>query len=335
MAKAKKLPSGNWRVQASVAVSGQIIRKSFTNEDKRKAEAMAAQWQAGIWENISESITLKTAFERYINAKKHVLSPSTIRGYIRLKDHALQDIMPKKINRLTTEQIQKSINTYAVNHSPKGVRNCHGLLSAVLGMFRPDFTLHTKLPQKEKPELYIPTDADIKELTQAAAGTSLEIPILLAAFGALRCGEICALTSEDVFETCIRVNKSMVCDSEGNWHIKPPKTVSSNRTVELPPFVMEKLHNKSGRIITMNPHTISLTFNRFLKRNNIPHFRFHDLRHYNVSVLHAMGIPDKYIMAQGGWATNYTMQNVYNHVMKDKQSKFSKQISNYFEDLCK
>ncbi len=335
MAKAKKLPSGNWRVQASIVVNGRIIRKSFTNEDKRKAELMAAQWQAGMSEEVSESITLAKAYERYIAAKENVLSPSTIRGYKLLAQHALQEIMQIKIDRLTAEQIQKAINHYAANHSPKSVRNCHGLLSAVLAMFRPSFVLHTKLPQKEKIELYIPTDEDVKKLLQAAAGTPLEIPVLLSAFGALRCGEICALTSEDVFDSCIRVNKSMVCDSNGEWHIKPPKTVSSNRTVELPPFVMEKLRNKSGRIVDRNPHTISTHFKHFLESNHLPHFRFHDLRHYNVSALHAMGIPDKYIMAQGGWATNYTMQNVYNHVMKDKQSQFAKQISNHFESLCK
>ena len=36
MATAKKLPSGNWRVQASVTVDGKTIKKSFTNSDKKK-----------------------------------------------------------------------------------------------------------------------------------------------------------------------------------------------------------------------------------------------------------------------------------------------------------
>lgn len=333
MSKAKKLPSGNWRVQAQITVDGITIRKSFTHSERRKAELAATAWQSGVQQEQIENITLAAAYERYISAKENVLSPSTIRNYKILSNNALQDIMQIKLERLNNEIIQRSINQFAATHSPKTVRNCHGLLSAVLTMFRPDFTLHTKLPQKVKTAMFIPTDEVIRNLMSAVKDTSLEVPVLLAAFGALRCGEICALTSDDVFDKGIHVNKSMVCDSEGKWHIKPPKTVSSDRYVELPPFVIEQLQEKNGRIVNLTPHTISTNFNRFLRQHNIPHFRFHDLRHYNVSILHAMGIPDKYIMAQGGWSTNYTMQNVYNHIMSDKQTKFAKRISNHFEKI--
>ena len=37
MPKSKKLPSGNWRVQASKMVNGVLVRKSFTNKDLKKA----------------------------------------------------------------------------------------------------------------------------------------------------------------------------------------------------------------------------------------------------------------------------------------------------------
>lgn len=245
----------------------------------------------------------------------------------------LKDIMDIKIDKLNNELIQKSINLFSANHSPKSTRNCKGLLSAVLNMFRPDFTLTTKLPQKIKVPPYIPTDEVMRSVIEAAKDSSLEIPIMLAAFGALRCGEICALTSDDVHSTYIHINKSMVCDSNGKWSIKPPKTVSSDRYVELPPFLIKRLQTITGRIVDKTPQNVSTNFNRMLKNNGIPHFRFHDLRHYNVSILHAMGIPDKYIMAQGGWATNYTMQNVYNHILEDKQSQFAKQISNHFEQV--
>ncbi len=333
MSKAKKLPSGNWRVQAHITIDGVPVRKSFTDPDRRKAEFAAAAWLAGKEKELTEDITLATAYDRYLSAKLNVLSPATMRGYTTLRNTALQDIMQIKIERLNNEIIQRSINQFAAAHSPKTVRNCHGLLSAVLAMFRPDFTLHIKLPQKIKPPMYIPTDEIIKQLMNAAKNTKLEIPIMLAAFGALRCGEICALTSDDVFNTYIHINKSMVSDPDGNWHIKPPKTVSSDRYVELPDFLINRLKTKNGKIVEYTPHNLSSNFTKFLKRNNLPHFRFHDLRHYNVSILHAMGIPDKYIQAQGGWSTNYTMQNVYNHILEDKQSIFSQKITGHFQNI--
>lgn len=335
MATPKKLPSGSYRVQASVMINGKLVRKSFTHADAKVANALAAQWQATQEETAqTENITLSQAYERYIEAKENVLSPSTIRNYKKMHKNNLQDIMHIKVDKLTAEQIQKSINLYAANHSPKSVRNCHGLLSAVLGMFRPSMTLRTSLPQKEKKPMYIPNDEDIQKLFKAAKDTNYYVPILLAAFGGMREGEICALTSEDIHGSFVTVNKSMVCNSEGKWLIKPPKTFSSNRDIELPDFVINAIKGITGKIVVYNPHSLSIGFNKLLKRNNIPHFRFHDLRHYYVSSLHALNVPDKYIMEQGGWATNYTMQNVYNHTLKNKSSEFSKKISTHFESLA-
>lgn len=336
MAKAKKLPSGSWRVRASVTIDGRIITKSFTHPDQKRAELMAYEWQVNQTDNISaDRLTLSKAYERYINSKENVLSPSTIRNYKKLHQNHLQDIMNIKVDVLTMEQIQRSINIYAANHSPKSVRNCYGLLSAVLKMFRPSFQLNITLPQKEKKQMHIPTDEDIKKLVAVSKNTNCYIPVLLAAFGGMREGEICALTSDDVNGSFVTINKSMVCDSDGKWQIKPPKTFSSNRSVELPQFVINEIRGIKGKIVAYNPHSLSMCFNKLLKRYNIPHFRFHDLRHYYVSSLHALNIPDKYIMAQGGWATNYTMQNVYNHTMEKKQSEFVNQISNHFETLAK
>ena len=308
-------------------------KKSFTSDDKRKAEQMAIIWQAEAGCLPIDNITLKQAYERYINAKRNVLSPSTIQGYKNLSKNSLQDIMPHKISRLTQEQIQCAINIFATNHSSKSTRNCWGLLSAVLKMFRPNFVVNISLPQKSKKEIYVPTDEDIKKIVSATKGTDLYIPILLAAFGGMREGEICALTDKDVLDGFININKSMVLTDNKQWKIKTPKTFSSNRKVEVPQFIINELKDKKGRIVNRNPHAVSIAFNRLLKKQNLPLFRFHDLRHYYVSSLHALGIPDKYIMAQGGWSTNHTMQTVYNHIMSTKQTEFSSKVSNHFNQF--
>ncbi len=332
MPTASKLPSGKWRVQASKKIDGKLVKKSFTDSDKRKAEQLALYWQTEAVSYTLDDLTVEKAFERYIEAKKNVLSPSTIQGYKNLSKNSLQDIMPYKVSKLTQEQIQKSVNIFAAGHSSKSTRNCWGLLSAVLKMFRPNFNVNISLPQKDKKEIYVPTDEDIKKLLSAAKGTDLYIPILLAAFGGMREGEICALTDNDILDGYININKSMVL-ADKEWKIKPPKTYSSNRKVEMPEFIINELKDKNGRIVNRNPHAVSIAFNRLLKKQNLPLFRFHDLRHYYVSSLHALGIPDKYIMAQGGWSTNHTMQTVYNHIMSAKQTEFSTKVTNHFNNV--
>ena len=334
MAKAKQLPSGSWRVQASLTIDGKKITHSFTAETARKAEALALQWQELTKEETkSSNMTLREAYSRYIAAKEKVLSPGTVREYKRSAERDLQSIMDLKINLLTQEKIQMAITLESVDHSPKTVRNIHGLLVAVLKMFRPEFVVRTALPQKKPVNLYIPDDKDITKLINYIKGTDMEIPVLLAAFGPMRRGEICALTSDDVKGNIVHVNKALVQNDKKEWVIKPPKTFSSYRQIEYPDFVIERLSGISGKITNLTPSVITKQFSKKLKEAEIPHFRFHDLRHYAVSILHAMNIPDKYIMARGGWQTNHTMNNVYNHALKNIQDGFNNKISEHFTDV--
>ena len=334
MAKAKQLPSGSWRVQASLTIDGKKITHSFTAETARKAEALALQWQELTKEETkSSNMTLREAYSRYIAAKEKVLSPGTVREYKRSAERDLQSIMDLKINLLTQEKIQMAITLESVDHSPKTVRNIHGLLVAVLKMFRPEFVVRTALPQKKPVNLYIPDDKDITKLINYIKGTDMEIPVLLAAFGPMRRGEICALTSDDVKGNIVHVNKALVQNDKKEWVIKPPKTFSSYRQIEYPDFVIERLSGISGKITNLTPSVITKQFSKKLKEAEIPHFRFHDLRHYAVSILHAMNIPDKYIMARGGWQTNHTMNNVYNHALKNIQDEFNNKIAEHFTDI--
>ncbi len=47
-----------------------------------------------------------------------------------------------KLRKLSQENIQEAINLESLHHSPKTVRNIHGLISAVLGQYRPDMRLY-------------------------------------------------------------------------------------------------------------------------------------------------------------------------------------------------
>ena len=331
MANAKKLPSGNWRVQATKSINGNLVKKSFTSANKKEAEFMASQWQMQTTEeNSVENITLEQAYNKYIKMKDSVLSPSTIKGYQALRDNTFTEIMTFPIKKITPSMVQIEVNNLASNHTPKYVRNAYGLLNAVFKVFRTDITLNITLPQKNKPTLYIPDDNDIKTLLEVVKGQEIEIPILLAAFGPMRRGEICALTSDDVNGNIITVNKSLVRTPDNNWVLKAPKTYSSYRQIEYPDFVIEKIKNINGNLTTMSPSAITNAFLKILRKNNMPEFRFHDLRHYAVSTLHSINVPDKYIMARGGWATNHTMNNVYNHILQSKKDELSQKITTHF-----
>lgn len=295
---------------------------------------MAAEYAANKSKISSYSnMTIAEAIEKYIASKKNVLSPSTIRGYRRMEKVNLQPISNLNIDALTQEQAQLFVNECAASLSPKTVANIHGLLSAALSMFRPDFRLSTTLPQKIKSNIYVPSDSEIAVLLKNIENTELEKAVLLAAFGSMRRSEIAALTSEDVNGLNISVNKALVQDENDEWILKPPKTFSSYRSIEFPQLVMNKFAGVYGRLVKLNPDQITCQFSRALKMCGLPHFRFHDLRHYQASILHALGVPDLYIMGRGGWKSANTLNKIYKHEIDAKRKEVIAIANNHFTQI--
>lgn len=338
MAKAKKLPSGNWRVRVfdGIDKDGKKRYKSFTAHTKKQAEYLAAEYAAKKKHSAvaMDDRTLSEAYARYIEIKQNTLSPTTVVEYTRSASRDFPELMPLKLSKITQEAVQSAVNVMSESHSPKSVRNAHGLLSAVLRMFAPDIHLNTRMPQSVKPEIYVPTEAEVEQLVDFIKGTEMMKAVLLAAFGSLRRSEVCALTADDIQGDIVYVNKAMVWAKTKEWVLKPPKSKAGFREVTMPDFVIEQLVPKEGqnRIVCLVPTTITNFFNRDLKRAGMPHFRFHDLRHYQASILHAMGIPDKYIMERGGWKTDSTLKNIYQHTMSDKRKEIETDIIRKFEE---
>ena len=337
MAKKKKnqLPSGNIRVQVYdyTDVDGKKHYKSFTAPTKQEAKFLAAQWKAGKASKKPNRITVYEAVSRYIEAKEGVLSPSTLRGYLAMQKNCMKDIGRIWLDELTNTDVQVWVSDMSSKHSSKYVRNLYGLLSSSLEMFNPDLVLKITLPEKKRPDLYCPCDEDIIKLLKQVEGTDLEIAVLLAAFGPMRRGEICALEASDLKGNKVSVTKSMVIGPDHQWHIKQPKTYGSYRDIEYPKFVIEKLKGRTGRIIELNPNDVSNKFKRAIINAQLPHFRFHDLRHYAASIMHAIGVPDQYILQRGGWSSDNVMKSVYRNAIDIETVRQTKKINEHFQKI--
>lgn len=349
MAKAKKLPSGSWRclvyshTEITILPDGskkkKRIYKSFTCDDpspagRRKCEADAAAWASGkkIIESVCEK-TLGECIDQYIAERSSVLSPSTIREYKGIRRNSLEGIMDKRLDRITQSDIQREINRESVTHAPKTVRNIHGLVTAVMGAYRPDFAIKTDLPKKIRPQLYIPSDADVARVMDSVKGTEMEIAVMLAAFGPMRRGEICALDSDHIKGNVVHVEKSMALTENNEWVIKSPKSYAGDRYITFPDFVIDRISGIQGRIINLNPNQITNRFRRILKKEGLPVFRFHDLRHYSASIQHALGIPDAYIMQRGGWSNDGVLKGVYRHAMGQEIEPMTNIVNEHFSNI--
>ena len=332
------------RLSIGKGADGIYHYKSFTGygdtpaQARREAERLSREWQVlHKSEPHGSGMKLSEAFQRYIDSRTNVCSPSTIRKYVSISKNNLQSIMNCYVDELTQEMIQQAINTESGTRKPKTVRNIHGLLSAVLKQSGANLSLNTKLPQKIRYVPYVPSNDDINRLIQVAKPDELKI-ILLAAIGSFRRSEICGFMPCDISGNTITVNRVIVKDTAGKYVVKlQGKSEDSLRTVTLPPHVIEKLVPPDGSeyIVGMNPDNAYKAFKRALKRAGLHDFRLHDLRHYQASILHAMGVPDKYIMARGGWKTDATLKNIYQHAMSEKQKEVDATICDYFTDKFK
>ena len=357
MATAKQLPSGTWRClvyshkeklydangtpiidKKTGRQKEKRIYESFTSnlpgrKGKRDAEIQASVFLAEReYKKRPENITVKEAFKKYISLKENILSETTLRGYETIMNNQIAEIADISIRKITQENVQSWINLLSARLSPKTVRNAYGLFIPVMSIYAPEKTFRTTLPQPKEIEYYTPSDQDIVKLLQYIQGTELEKAVLLAAFGSLRRGEVCGLDKEDINGTSIRIRNTKVRGRKGMIE-KGPKTRKSYRYVIFPEFVIRKFDDVEGKLVKMHPEDISKKFGHVLDAAGIPKFRFHDLRHYTASIMHAIGIPDQYIMKRGGWKSDKVLKKIYRNVIEEEDKKFIDKVNTHFENM--
>ena len=215
--KIEKLPSGSYRIRKMYKGKTYTVITDYKPTQKEALQLLSAKFDKVPTSSVH--LTFEEAANKYMEVKANVLSPSSIDGYSSVLRNLSEEFTSMNINDITAIDIQKEINDYSSTRSPKTVRNAHGFISAVLGMFRPELNISTTLPQKRKNDEYIPSDEDVKRILERAKGTRYEIPLLLATFG-LRRSEICALTIDDLNGNTLTINKALVKNENGKFVIK-------------------------------------------------------------------------------------------------------------------
>ena len=326
--KPQQLPSGSWRVQCMV--DGKRYSQVFPTEDE--AMLWSVQIKTGAAESV-EDMTVGRAIDRYIAMKDSVLSPSTIAAYKRIRKNHFQELMQYKLMRITPERVQRAVNAMAKDSSPKTVRNAYGLLNAALREFRPNLNLRITLPQKQRYDAAVPSDDDVAKILKAVPGTEGELPITLALWLGMRMSEILGLKWKDYDGSYLHIRRALVDEGE-----KTTKTYSSQRDLRVPKHIAKLLKDRGDpeeHIVKMTRRRILTVFTRLCEQNGIQHYRFHDLRHINASVMLAQGVPDKYAMERMGHATNNMLKTVYQHTMSKQSDQYSKRIDQYFDNILK
>lgn len=340
MAKAKKLPSGNWRVRLYTGkdANGKAVYKSFTAPSRREAEAEAALYAVRKKEKEEIGMTVGEAIDAYIRSKENVLSPTTIRSYRSYRKSYLQGLMDLPLGELSNTDVQAEVNREALTLSAKTLRNAHGLLSAALGVYLPDLTLRTTFPARQHKINDLPT---AQEVIHAVRGEAIELPVLLALWLSLRMSEVRGIRYSDISKSGILTVRATIVTVDGENIVREQtKTYRSTRQLQLPPYIRKLIakqqqeHPDSEFVITMTGAAIYERFVKLLRRKGVKPMTFHQLRHLNASIMLQLGVPDKYAMERGGWSSNTTLKNVYQHTFSEKRKEIDETIDSYFSKLC-
>lgn len=342
MAKAKKLPSGNWRVQASVVVNGQNYRRSFTADTAKRAERAADEWRTHL-KMIGEDntkMTVKEAMEDYCTINQSRLSPTTHAGYKKIIRIGMPDLIDKPLYKLTCPMIQASISEAQKTLTAKTICNRYSFLRTILSIYYPSFVWSVKFPKIKKKKKRVYSDSYIQQIFKALKDNDIELEAYLGILS-MRASEIGGLkkTDIDLENKCLEVQHTKLQDYENNYLIvDSTKTELSERTIYLPDYVCylieQRIKNTNSEFIsTINPSNYCKRLQRVLEKNNIEKTTFQQLRHIYSSISSRLGIDAEIRKANGGWSSEIIMDGNYRHPMSEAQEDANKKINKYVAQL--
>ena len=160
---------------------------------------------------------------------------------------------------------------------------------------------------------------------------------MLAIWLSLRISEVRGLQFGDLKDGVLTIQRSKLRLGSEDVVREVNKTYSSTRQLIVPQYLIDLIQavpheSETDFIVPEHYQTIAKRLKKLADENGYS-LTYHDLRHLNASVMLALGIPDKYAMERGGWATNTTLKTVYQHTFSDERKNVDEKINGFFEDV--
>lgn len=163
----------------------------------------------------------------------------------------------------------------------------------------------------------------------------LYIAFMTLYYTGMRCGELFALSLEDVdlnvgnihvSKTYHRINRQDVITS--------PKTANSIRDITIPPFLVSHLADYAGRIYGLGPgdrffqttqSKLITAMRKYSTLSGVKRIRIHDIRHSHVSLLIDMGFTPLLIAERIGDTVDM-VNNIYGHLYPNRHSEVADRL---------
>lgn len=310
-----------------------------------------------IWLNIKEKQVQPTTFANLCKYGKKIVP------YFKSKQLMINDIKPIDIENFYSHLFENGM----CNNT---VKQYHITLKQVFSyLIKNDWILFNPMlkvdkPKETKTNASFYTKQDMQKLFECLINEEIKLPIMLAGMYGLRRSEVLGLkwSAIDFENKQIYVNHKVVeVFLNGNsslYKSNAMKTSSSNRILPLFPqaeaillqaksqqennkrFLKSHYNKKDYDYVCVDnkgdlikPSRLSHGFLKILKKNNLRHIRFHDLRHSCASIMLAQKVSMKQIQEWLGHSNFSTTANIYSHLDFESKKNSAYSVSKAYSFL--
>ena len=267
-----------------------------------------------------------------------------------------------QLQKLTPQQVQALYRKKGDDGlSSKMINSIHGVLHKALGnavrwnLVSRNICDLVSPPRIVKPTIEPLTMEQAHKLLEAVRGHRLEVLLIVALTTGIRRGELLALrwSQVDLEGQRIQVRRTVDYITRYGYVETEPKTAAGKRMIVLPYFVADMLKQhrlqqleaklKIGRawedrdlVFTdlhggyFNPRYLGKLFDKVLAEADLPHMRFHDLRHSAATLLLSMGVHVKVVQEILGHSNIAMTADTYSHVLPSMQEDAMSRWDNEF-----
>ncbi|WP_034438591.1 tyrosine-type recombinase/integrase [Clostridium ihumii] len=330
-----------------------------------------SQYNAGILPQNDKITLQQWFYTWLFDFRINDLKPSSLERYEGIYRNYIEGspIGQKKLSNLRAADIQNYYNALiASGKTGNVVKSLNKCLKACINeavkqsYIMKNYCNSVTLPRIQKSnDITVFTKEEQNILLNSLKNNELEMLITFDLGTGLRQGELLALEWSDINfkDNTVSVDKSIKLvyivgkDKKRKSSIlkQTPKTKSSIRTIPVPSIIMENLKTykdnqqkiknelyEDKNIVFANTtgsyldsRYLSKRYAKLLKDANIPHKKFHALRHTYATRLFEADIPIKTVQVLMGHSDIKTTMNIYTHVMPEQKIKAVEKINNLFK----
>ena len=212
-------------------------------------------------------------------------------------------------------------------------------------------------PKRKAPIMYMDdeTAAKFADFLMEKCSIRDKAALLTALLTGFRRGEIAGLEWRDIdFEkNTIAVNRSVVYLPKYGIFEKEPKTQGSIRVTAAPQLLIDTLKEykeywdnlraqcgdyikPSQKLFTkengdlINPCSVYQWLQRIIQKMDIGHYTLHSLRHTNISIQLAAGVPLITVSVRAGHSRTSTTGDIYSHIIQSSDRQAAETLNNIF-----